>query len=235
MQQKTWKDAVLDVLRSTEGSLHYEDDILAEIKKRKLRTGFGKSPRVSVAVALTDLLRCGAVLKDRPGYYSIKQEEPEETDEETPALKIEAYGLFWKADEVEWRTGKRQLRGVDPNDDTLIVNFASQEGVYLLHHHNTPTAVYVGMTSRRDNGLYDRLVEHQKDQTQGRWETFSWFGFRPVLESRKLGNPATTVERRRMIEIVEAILIETILPALNRQFGRRLGKKYEQAPKPRRR
>ena len=228
MPEKTWKEAVLEVLRSAKKPLHYKNDIVPEIRQRQLRTTFGRAPEGTVAVILSDLLRSGEVLKDSRGYYSIKLEEPEETDDQAQALKIEAYGLFWKADEVTWGKGKGQLRGIDPNDDTLIVDFASQEGIYLLHHHNTPTAVYVGMTSRGENGLYDRLDEHRKDQTQGRWETFSWFGFRQVLSSRKLGKPANNVERKHMIEIIEAILIETILPALNRKFGHRMGKKYDQ-------
>ena len=36
-----------------------------------------------------------------------------------------------------------------------------------LHHPNTPTAVYFGMTSRAENGLYDRLRDHTKDQAAG--------------------------------------------------------------------
>ena len=129
---------------------------------------------------------------------------------------------------MRWRQGK--LRGFDPDNDELMINFADQEGIYVLHHHNTPTAVYVGMTSRQKNGLFDRLDQHRKDQAKGRWDTFSWFGFRPVAPDGTLQPAGETVLRRNMIEIIEAILIETILPSMNRQFGKHTGKQYEQAP-----
>ena len=227
-EESTWKSAILEVLGEADGPLHYKI-ICKRIKERGLRKNFGKTPEQTVAVTLGELRKAGLVLQLGKGYYEQKSEEPPEPEESAQAVRIEAYGLFWKASDVDWSKAKGELRGVDPDNDKVLVDFADQEGVYLLHHHNTPTAVYVGMTSRAENGLYDRLRDHTRDQAAGRWETFSWFGFSPVDKHGNLGKAAEVVPRRRMIEIVEAILIETILPGLNRNFSQGLFEtKYEQ-------
>lgn len=227
-EERTWKSAILEVLGETDGQLHYTV-IWRRIKEKSLRKNFGKTPEQTVAATLGALRKAGLVLQLGKGYYKTKPEEPPEPEESAQAVRIEAYGLFWKAADVDWSKTKGEVRGVDPDNDKVLVDLADQEGVYLLHHHNTPTAVYVGMTSRTENGLYDRLRDHTRDQAAGRWETFSWFGFRPVDKRGNLGKAPDIVPRRRMIEIIEAILIETILPGLNRNFSQGLfGTKYEQ-------
>lgn len=227
-EERTWKNAILEVLGGADGPLHYKV-ISKRIKEKGLRQNFGKTPERTVAVALGELRKAGLVLQLGKGFYQKKHEEPPEPEESSQAVRIQAYGLFWRAEDVDWTRTQGELRGVDPDNDKVLVDFADQEGVYLLHHHNTPTAVYVGMTSRAKNGLYDRLRDHTRDQAAGRWETFSWFGFRPVDKHGNLGKAADTVPRRRMIEIIEAILIETMLPGLNRNFAQGLFEtKYEQ-------
>ena len=233
-EESKWKDAILEVLGEADGSLHYKI-IWERIREKGLRKNFGKTPEQTVAAKLGELQKAGLVLQLGKGFYESNPEEPEEPPEPpepenaAQAVRIEAYGLFWRSGDVDWNKAKGDLRGADPDNDKVLVDFASQEGIYLLHHHNTPTAVYVGMTSRAENGLYHRLRDHTMDQAAGRWETFSWFGFRPVDRSGNLGEAADVVPRRRMIEIIEAILIETMLPGLNRKFPQGLfGPKYDQ-------
>lgn len=223
----SWESAILQVLEGASKPLHYKDEIWAKIKAQKLRRAFGKTPHTTVSVYLSKLVEKGVVLRQDRGLYSLATGDTAEGDDDEDAIRIEAYGLFWRADQMDWSKMKGSLRGQHP-DDNFFVDFASQEGVYLLHHHNTPTAVYVGMTSRDEGGLYARLKVHRTDHTSERWETFSWFGFCPVDGRGRLGAPPANIGRRRMIEIVEAILIETILPNLNRQFGKHRVRKYEQ-------
>lgn len=229
-EEMSWKDAIREVLRSEAKDLHYRA-IARKIRQRRLRRSFGRTPEQTVAANLVVLRKAGEVLQLGKGIYSVTKEEEQDLDIEAESFQVAAHGLFWKASEVVWgKTRGGQLHGVDPNNENVIVDFSSQEGVYILHHHNTPTAVYVGMTSRSNDGLYERLNAHRWDHLMGRWETFSWFGFRRVNERGELEDAAETVPRRRMIEVIEAILIETLLPSLNRKFSTIVGIRHEQMP-----
>src|SRR5699024_7972926 len=68
--------------------------------------------------------------------------------------------------------------------------------------------------------LGQRLLEHTRDRLQGRWNAFSWFGVRPVLESGKLGSiPNTPIDMTTLIRTMEALLIEGLEPPQNRRQG----------------
>ena len=100
-------------------------------------------------------------------------------------MLIRAYGLFWSADEVEWfpgggNRGRYMLLGHqgERQPRLRVVDFRMQAGIYILYGNYGP--YYVGKADR----LGRRLKQHQKDRHMGRWNRFSWFGFRPVLMSR---------------------------------------------------
>ena len=101
------------------------------------------------------------------------------------------------------------------------MNFAHQSGIYLLHHGSE--IVYAGQTQalRGDAGLYSRLRSHNRDiRKRGRWDTFSWFGFRPIDErTGRLRNAPRTFRTGDVITLVETILIESLLPRLNMRSG----------------
>jgi hypothetical protein len=100
---------------------------------------------------------------------------------------IKSYGLFWRADEVEWSPGKgvkgvfRLLgrRGVNL-PGLRLVDFRHQQGIYILYGNHGP--YYVGLT--RKQGLGKRLKDHLTDEHAGQWDRFSWYGFRAVLASK---------------------------------------------------
>jgi hypothetical protein len=105
-------------------------------------------------------------------------------------LIIKAFGLFWRADEINWSPGggntvdiSKQFRLLGrrgANKGTLKVSdFRTQQGIYILYGDLGPH--YVGLTT---NQLGSRLKDHMKDRHQGLWDRFSWFGFRGVLKSK---------------------------------------------------
>ncbi len=134
---------------------------------------------------------------------------------------IKNFGLFWRADEVEWNPGQgtkgvfrllgRQgtylpgLRGAD---------FRHQQGIYILYGNHGP--YYVGLTKKQ--GLGKRLGDHRIDHHADQWDRFSWFGFRKVLEGqdefglRKLAELAQVVvgSPNSVITDVEALLIRAM-------------------------
>jgi len=96
-------------------------------------------------------------------------------------MLIRAYGLFWSADEVEWfpgagNKGRYMLLGRQGKlrPKLRLVDFRMQSGLYILYGDYGP--YYVGKADR----LGRRLKQHLNDRHAGKWNRFSWFGFRGV-------------------------------------------------------
>ena len=134
-------------------------------------------------------------------------------------MLIRAYGLFWSADEVEWFPGGgpgnayRLLGHQGERSPKLrVVDFRMQSGLYILYGDYGP--YYVGKADRMGR----RLKQHLKDRHAGKWNRFSWFGFRPVLETRdslgmnKLREPKqkTRGTTPQAIAELEALLIRAL-------------------------
>ncbi|MGH7039332.1 MAG: GIY-YIG nuclease family protein [Stellaceae bacterium] len=97
---------------------------------------------------------------------------------------IRSYGLFWRVDEIEWNPGqgngkKFRLLGRKGirRPGLQIADFRDQIGIYILY--GNLGAHYVGLTRKQTFGK--RLNQHQKDDHKGKWDRFSWFGFRTLL------------------------------------------------------
>jgi hypothetical protein len=129
---------------------------------------------------------------------------------ETGALR--AFGMFWRRDWVIW-TGTPRLVGRQ-GSGASDVNFSDQIGVYLLHDRER--VIYVG---RATDSLYARLKAHTSDRLSGRWDRFSWFGLRGVKEDGSLEDSTVPWTPEVVIETMEALLIESLEPPLNRKRG----------------
>ncbi|ATU72920.1 GIY-YIG nuclease family protein [Komagataeibacter rhaeticus] len=144
-------------------------------------------------------------------------------------MKVTSYGLFWRKDEIDWHPGNgnhnrfRLLGRVGSNRGHIkIVDFRHQQGIYILYDHYGPG--YVGLT--RNQGLGKRLKDHTQDHLAGKWDRFSWFGFRPIDETPTehgllpLGETKEdlTEETNTTIGDLEALLIRAIGPKRNRVF-----------------
>ena len=140
-----------------------------------------------------------------------------------PQAPILNLGARWRANDVYWNSDPRngELLGVKikalrgPH-----VNFAEQSGIYVLYADFTP--IYVGQANKR---LFARLKGHHlHDDLAGRWDRFSWFGFRKVVggNTPKLSKADVdfSISTRQLLDHLEALLIHAFEPALNGQEGR---------------
>jgi len=136
---------------------------------------------------------------------------------------IATAGLFWEERKAQWGSpGKRgQLAGVlSTARRKRSVDFSDQVGIYALYANYA--LVYVGQTGKGAQALLKRLREHRRDDLAGRWNQFSWFGFRRVLKDGTLSKK-TVAFHPSLIDVldqVEGILIHVAEPPLNRQRGR---------------
>lgn len=139
-----------------------------------------------------------------------------------PKLLVECYGLFWQEENVFWGDpGTRgKLVGHVKGHKKQTADFREQTGIYVLYADYK--VLYVGQAGFGQAKLFNRLKSHLDDSLAGRWDRFSWFGFRRVLSN---GTLAKTTEAKHpttnvILNQMEAILITSTEPPLNRQGGR---------------
>lgn len=134
--------------------------------------------------------------------------------------------MFWQRDLVFW-VGKPKIFGRQSIGATNV-DFSSQIGVYLLHDRER--VIYVG---RATDTLFARLKAHTADRLSGRWDRFSWFGLRSVDDNGELSDREVPWSQDVVVETMEALLIESLEPALNRRRGDNFsGAEYLQASDP---
>ena len=138
---------------------------------------------------------------------------------------IPCYGMNWLRDQVEW-DHNHNLIGKG-SDDGMHVNFAYQNGVYVLY--DWPNVTYVGRVTR--GRMYERLQEHATNQSgRWHWDRFSWFGMLSVGSDGKLASHRETLDARRVIMAMETLMIAVLSPPLNDKSGDHLGDRYYQVP-----
>jgi hypothetical protein len=143
-------------------------------------------------------------------------------------MLVTSFGLFWRADEIEWFPGKgvknefRLLGRIGKNRPSIrIADFRRQQGIYILFDEYGPA--YVGLA--KGDRLGARLRDHLSDHLEGKWDRFSWFGFNPVDVTPDDGgvlglnepNGGMTDDTSTTIGDLEALLIAAMGPKLNQQ------------------
>ena len=194
MPEMSLKEAIRKVLKEATEPLHFRviSDIIAS---EGLRQNMSATPDKSVAGAISEMRTAGEPInRPSPGYYawgrprstSSTADADGEDDADNATVSIAAYGLYWERDKVIWDISRGRIKMMGhQNRAATKVDFAEQQGVYLLHHMQT--VIYVGRTNAENNGLFGRLRSHTKsDRRSGRWDRFSWFGVRPVNEDGSL-------------------------------------------------
>lgn len=245
-QELRWEEAIVNTLQDADAPLHYQR-ITEIIGERGLRTLTGATPAVTVNSYLNSMTKKGHASYDERirkvgrgvfefasnGDFPAPEQDEQELDgiddeeqDSNPDLivRVPAFALHWDKDKVKWTSG--EILGRE-NQNASIVNFADQKGVYILH--NVYSVAYVGRTT--DN-LYNRLRHHNRDHKSGRWNKFSWFGFRGVDKDGNLTAMPTEVDPKHLISILESVLIEALAPPVNGRRGDHMGLLYEQVPHP---
>lgn len=174
----------------------------------------------------------GALIRKSRPLFDMHMAEAQQTGAKAAATlpetaaSLSAFGMFWKRNHVHW-PGRPRLLG-QRKASACHVNFADQIGVYLLHDRER--TIYVGRTLET---LHARLKTHTVDRLAGRWDRFSWFGLRGVSGEGALTDIPHDGQHSILIETMEALLIETLEPPLNRKRGDRLtGLEYLQVADP---
>jgi hypothetical protein len=128
---------------------------------------------------------------------------------------INAFGMFWDRDRVQWQPNMPRLLGVQ-QQGSAPVDFATQAGVYILYDGSRP--IYVGRVTEPRMGM--RLRDHIRDRLTGRWDRFSWFGVRGARANSELTPmPTVGIGIAGLIATMEALLIEGLEPPQNRRQG----------------
>jgi hypothetical protein len=224
VQNLGWKEAIVEVLRSVDGPMHYTD-IAEQIADRELRADLGATPANSVAAVITTSLRdadASPFTRVGRGMYALRNARPTE-HERSPAEPgtspttglVNAYSMFWDRSKIYWVVNPKILG--QQQTGSKEVDFCEQKGVYLLH--DSQGVVYVGRIT--DQTLGKRLFQHTVDRLNGRWTRFSWFGVYPVKDDGSVltGSDFSHLNIDVVIVTMEAILIEGLEPRQNRKRG----------------
>jgi len=224
MATTSWKDAISEVLRRAGEAMHYKT-IAEEIDKQKLRSNLGATPSNTVYATISLSIKndeLSPFIKTNPGVFMLREDELSLRDDDNlPENEIEAdqkkivkcAGMFWHSSKIVWKTKPRLLG--QQQQGAKVIDFGDQVGIYLLHDRSR--VIYVGRSVDRPLGV--RLAEHTKDRLNGRWDRFSWFGLKGVLNNGKLTPPDFEANQSEIISLMEAILIEALEPAQNRKRG----------------
>lgn len=172
-------------------------------------------PPLSASLVRRELLSERIDFGDKPIVAPLSLMLPPEPgrdplDKEQSA--IGAFGMFWKRSMIAW-AGSPRLLG-QRSKHVQPVNFARQTGIYLLH--DDARTIYVG---RAGDSVYTRLKAHTSDRMAGRWNRFSWFGLRRVTADGHLVTSRSVWSDAVVISTLEALLIESVEPPLNRRGG----------------
>jgi hypothetical protein len=228
-----WHEAIVRVLQNSGSAMHYVD-IADSILSQGLKSTLGATPAKTVSSVITTNINTkgdkSEFVRTSRGEYVLRASATG-TNPTTPVgivpsnpvfvaednvepTAIEALGMYWRRDLVEWNNSPK-LIGQQQRGATEV-DFAGQRGVYLLHDGRD--TVYVGRVTDRPLGR--RLFEHTTDRLNGRWDRFSWFGVCKVHDDGKLTERTDLHLGPQQILIeMEAVLIETLEPPLNRRRG----------------
>ena len=212
------REMIYRMMTRDDGSLDYlilSNDRRGQTESSPSRTGAA----LTGSLISKDMARFSQTGDPRTCRRGDVQEEPQ-------LGTLSAFGMFWKRSLVNW-SGRSMLLGRQSNNGPTV-NFAQQIGLYLLQ--DGARTIYVG---RAADSLYARLKAHTTDRMAGRWCRFSWFGLRSVSPDGTLLDAPSAWDRTVVIRTIEALLIESLEPPLNRRRGDGLcGLEYLQASDP---
>ena len=237
----SWQEAIRRVLEQATEPMGSRQ-IAHVIAEEKLRdpSSFGATPEATVAAQLSLMLKAGVVDRPDRGIYRmnaqpnvpVSAEAVAASETEAKLTSVAAYGLYWDRDKVNWEPGRGRGNRIrllgSPDDSNIEIDFAEQWGIYILY--NRLSVMYIGRTT---DSLLGRLRDHNsRNRRSARWDQFSWFGFRKVNEDGSLSDESENFTTDMLITVLEAVMIESMLPPLNDRGGDLMGTIYRQVEDP---
>lgn len=244
MGDMTWWDAILSVLKESKEAMHYTDiadEIVNRELRSSVGATPANTVNVYISDSINRYDAKSPFERTARGYYRLRGVGPQDAifrpeaasaseaatepvadtaaetitaaAKETTGL-INALGMYWSRDKVDWLPGIPKLLGRQ-SAGSQIVDLSEQRGVYLLYDRSE--VIYVGRAT--DQGIGTRLRQHTWDRLAGRWDRFSWFGVYGVSEKGTLNQAEPAYDRTLLIATMEALLIESVEPSQNRQRG----------------
>lgn len=224
----SWKNAIIKVLQESQKAMH-----ISEIADAIIASGYRPATATPANTVGSIITKCENVVKTDEGY--IFQEKPSKDENKIKTedndshdrtdIIVECFGRYWLKHKIDWSKATPDLLG-QQTDNSSPINFNEQIGIYILHQGHE--VVYVGQAIKQP--IIKRLRQHTSDQTRGRWDRFSWFGFYPVDEKtgklKRKNQVAITTEK--LADTIEAILIECFEPGLNKKTGNNWGDENDQ-------
>jgi hypothetical protein len=140
-------------------------------------------------------------------------------------MPIKNFGVNWdrKQAEIDGLWGKR--RGENP------VYIGDQIGIYTLQRGGD--VIYVGKSGTGPGAaITKRLACHTANNKHDKWDTFSWFGFRPIRTTGSfVETPRVHMDTGEVIADIETVLIFLLAPRFNLRAGKyRHMVEYRQCP-----
>ena len=121
MAELAWKDAIIKVLTEAKGAMHYTD-IAQAIAAKGFKTKISATPAASIAATISLSFQNegekSPFVKVSRGYFSLKDKklEPILEEEKDEAGFLNAFGMYWKRENVICSTFQRKPRSrVWPN------------------------------------------------------------------------------------------------------------------------
>ena len=216
----TWDESIKQVLRDAGTPMHYAAiaDKIGELKLKEL----GANAPYSVSAVITTSIvndKNSPYVRTEKGKYALKDSFlsglSDAVDPAEDTAGINAFGLHWDRWKVKWGATPEILGA--SSEGATPVDFHDQKGVYILYN-SALRPVYVGQSV---DALGKRLKAHNINRLKGRWEYFSWFGFRKVNDETGELDEVLVADGDfgRLASMLEAVLIEVMEPSLNRQRG----------------
>ena len=137
----SWQDAIIEVLREADTPLDHHA-IASRILSQRLRTTNGMTPAATVSSELGRMIRSRVrvgrevIQRTSSGFArtSVAEAaalaEEEELGESNKITFINAYGLNWQRNTVDWGPTIGNLRGYQA-DKAASVDFADQDGIFF--------------------------------------------------------------------------------------------------------
>lgn len=143
--EKSWKEAIIKVLRESETPLHYTD-ITEQIFARGYYRTEGATPAATVNAQLASSIKHEGMdspfIRISKGTFALREATSDNNtsiqntngsgsgEAEQPEYIIRALGMYWQRDSVVWKNEPKLLG--KQQTSSKAVDFGKQRGIYFI-------------------------------------------------------------------------------------------------------